>query len=156
MVGMSYPTRYYYSMQFAQLEKCKGKLKALVAMNYDPAKGPRDENYNAIKQLVDCIIEELDSEIVADDSGYWLGEWGKCEVDKYIVNEDCGVIFYKQGRPYTVDIFEKYFDYAECGIEEALPDEKALPLMKEKIDTLDWTEAIIVYIDLPEMILREV
>ncbi len=26
--------------------------------------------------------------------------------------------------------------------------------MKEKIDTLDWTEAIIVYIDLPETILK--
>ena len=40
-------------------------------------------------------------------------------------------------------------------INKDLPDEKALPLMKEKIDTLDWTEAIIVYIDLPETILRE-
>lgn len=40
-------------------------------------------------------------------------------------------------------------------INKDLPDEQALPLMKEKIDTLDWTEAIIVYIDLPETILRE-
>lgn len=71
------------------------------------------------------------------------------------MHEDYGVIFYEQGRPDTVDIFEKYFDYAECGIDEELPDEQALPLMKEKIDTLDWTEAIIVYIGLPETILRE-
>ena len=41
-------------------------------------------------------------------------------------------------------------------INKDLPDEQALPLMKEKIDTLDWTEAIIVYIGLPETILREV
>ena len=98
----------------------------------------------------------VDSDVVADDGGFWLGEWGRCEIDKYIVHEDYGVIFYEQGRPDTVDIFEKYFDYAECGIDEELPDEKALPLMKEKIDTLDWTEAIIVYIGLPETILREV
>lgn len=31
-----------------------------------------------------------------------------------------------------------------------MPDEEALPLMKEKIDTLDWVEAIIVYIQLPD------
>ena len=79
-----------------------------------------------------------------------MGEWGRCEVDKYIVNENYGVIFYEQGRPDTVDIFEKYFDYAECGIDEELPDEQVLPLMKEKIDTLNWTEAIIVYIILPD------
>ena len=103
------------------------------------------------------IVAMVDSDVVADDCyRFWLGEWGKCEVDKYIVHESCGVIFYEHGRPDTVDIFEMYFDYAECGIDEEMPDEKALPLMKEKIDTLNWTEAIIVYIDLPEKILMEV
>lgn len=103
------------------------------------------------------IVAMVDSDVVADDCcSFWMGEWGECEVDKYIVHENYGVIFYEQGRPDTVDIFEKYFDYAECGIDEEMPDEQALPLMKEKIDTLDWTEAIIVHIDLPETILREV
>lgn len=109
------------------------------------------ELFNLIRKHPDLpIVAMVDSEIVADDGGFWLGEWGRCEIDKYIVHEDYGVIFYEQGRPDTVDIFEKYFDYAECGIDEELPDEQALPLMKEKIDTLDWTEAIIVYIVLPD------
>ena len=115
------------------------------------------ELFELIRERSDLpIVAMVDSEIVQDDGGYWLGEWGKCEIDKYIVHEDYGVIFYDKGNPDTVDIFEKYFDYAECGIDEELPDEKALPLMKEKIDTLHWTEAIIVYIVLPETVLGEV
>lgn len=97
------------------------------------------------------IVAVVDSEVVAEEGySYWLGSWGSCIVDKYIIHEDYGVIFYDQGKPDTVDIFEKYFDYAECGIDEEMPDEEALPLMKEKIDTLDWLEAIIVYIQLPD------
>ena len=79
-----------------------------------------------------------------------MGSWGRHRIDKYIVHEDYGVIFYEEGKPDTVDIFEKYFDYAECGIDEELPDEKALPLMRAKVDSLDWKEAIIVYIQVPD------
>lgn len=110
------------------------------------------ELFKLIEERPDLpIMPMVDSDVVAD-SGYcyWSGEWGRCEIDKYIVHEDYGIMFYEQGRPDTVDIFERYFDYAECGIDEELPDEQALPLMKAKIDTLDWTEAIIVYIGLPE------
>ena len=115
------------------------------------------ELFKLIQERPDLpIVAMVDSEIVADDGyNYWLGEWGKCEIDRYIVHEDYGVIFYEQGRPDTVDIFEKYFDYAECGIDEEMPDKQALPLMKAKIDTLDWTEAIMVYIDLPDTVGRE-
>lgn len=129
-------------------------LKAVMRKQADNLK----ELLGLIEKRPDLpVVAMVDYEVVADDGyGYWMGEWGKCEIDKYIVHENHGVIFYEQGRPDTVDIFEKYFDYAECGIDEEMPDEQALPLMREKIDTLDWTEAIIVYIDLPETILREV
>lgn len=129
-------------------------LKAVMRKQTDNLK----ELLGLIEKRPDLpVVAMVDYEVVADDGyGYWMGEWGKCEIDKYIVHENYGVIFYEQGRPDTVDIFEKYFDYAECGIDEEMPDEQALSLMREKIDTLDWTEAIIVYIDLPETILREV
>lgn len=116
------------------------------------------ELFNLIRKRPDLpIVAMVDSDIVADD-GYcfWMGEWGRCEIDKYIAHESYGVIFYEQGRPDIVDIFEKFFDYGKCGIDEESPDEQALPLMKEKIDTLDWTEAIIVHIDLPETLLMGV
>ena len=141
-----------------------GQKEAIVMKDAVLKAGMRKQTDN-LKELFKLIekrpdlpvVAMVDCEVVGDDSyGYWMGEWGKCEIDKYIVHENYGVIFYEQGRPDTVDIFEKYFDYEKCGIDEEMPDEQALPLMKEKIDTLDWTEAIIVYIDLPETILREV
>lgn len=61
MEQIAYPGGFYYQIQCAQLEKCKGELRALVALNYDPAKGNRSERYAEIKKLVDCMIEELDN-----------------------------------------------------------------------------------------------
>lgn len=29
------------------------------------------------------IVPMVDSEVVADDCGYWLGKWGRCEVTEY-------------------------------------------------------------------------
>lgn len=95
------------------------------------------------------IVPMVDADIVADDSGYWSGKWGHAEIDKYIVHDE-RIIFYEGKDPDIVGIFERFFDYAECGIDEEMPDSEALPIMKEKIDSLNWTEAIIVYINMPD------
>ena len=29
------------------------------------------------------IVPMVDSEVVAEDCGYWLGKWGRCEVTEY-------------------------------------------------------------------------
>ena len=29
------------------------------------------------------VVPIVDSEVVADDGGYWLGKWGRCEVTEY-------------------------------------------------------------------------
>lgn len=109
------------------------------------------ELFKLIKENPDLpIVPMVDAEIIGDDSGYWLGSWGEAYIDKYILHEDYGVIFYEENDPDITDIFEKFFDYAECGIDEEIPDSEAIPLMKQKIDTLDWIKAIIVYIKLPE------
>lgn len=99
------------------------------------------------------VVAMVDSDIVADD-GYcwWLGKFGEVEIDKYISHEDYGVMFYENGKPDLTDIFEKYFDYAECGIDEEMSDKKAFKLMREKVDSLDWIEAIIIHIDLPDIL----
>ena len=96
------------------------------------------------------IVAMVDSDVVAEDSCCrWLGSWGISYIDKYITHDYYGVIFYEQGRPDIVDIFEKYFDYTECGVTDEMPDEEAFKIMREKIDTLPWVEAIIVNVDLP-------
>lgn len=134
--------------QRAELKKSIYRAKEQIEKQAENLK----ELFGLIKKRPDLpIVAMVDSEIVADDGCcYWMGSWGSCLIDKYIVHEDCGVIFYEEGKPDTVDIFEKYFDYAECGIDEELPDEEALPLMREKVDSLDWKEAIIVYIQVPD------
>lgn len=130
--------------QRAELKKSIYRAKKQIEKQAENLK----ELFELIKKRPDLpIVAMVDSEIVADDGYcYWMGSWGSCLIDKYIIHEDYGVIFYEEGKPDTVDIFEKYFDYAECGIDEELPDEEALPLMRARVDSLDWKEAIIVYI----------
>lgn len=48
-----------YSNQIAQAERCFGELRALVAMNYDPAKGSKNEEYKKMKDMVENFIEEF-------------------------------------------------------------------------------------------------
>ena len=134
--------------QRAELKKSIYRAKKQIEKQAENLK----ELFDLIKKRPDLqIVAMVDSEIVADDGCcYWMGSWGSCLIDKYIIHEDYGVIFYEEGKPDTVDIFEKYFDCVECGIDEELPDEEALPLMRAKVDSLDWKEAIIVYIQVPD------
>lgn len=50
-----------YNLQIAQAERCFGELRALVAMNYDPAKGNSD-TFVKMKTMVDDFIAEFRSE----------------------------------------------------------------------------------------------
>ena len=72
-------------------------LKAVMQKQTDNLK----ELFKLIEKHPDLpIVAMVDSDVVADDCYcYWLGEWGKCEVDKYIVHENYGVIFYEQADP---------------------------------------------------------
>lgn len=50
-----------YNLQIAQAEKVFGELRALVAMNYDPAKGS-SETYSKMKKMVESFITEFRGE----------------------------------------------------------------------------------------------
>lgn len=50
-----------YNLQMAQAERAFGELRALVAMNYDPAKG-NIGTYSEMKKMVDAFISEFQSE----------------------------------------------------------------------------------------------
>ena len=139
---------YYYKIDNSIKEdaEMKERLKAVMQKQSDNLK----ELFKLIDEHPDLpIVPMVDADIVADDSGYWLGGWGSAGIDKYLPHE-YGMIFYEQGRPDVVDIFEKFFDYEECGISEEMPDSEALPIMRKKIDSLDWIEAIIINIGLPD------
>ena len=92
------------------------------------------------------IIPCVDSEIVADD-GYnsWLGSWGKARIVTFLSTEKYGMV----EKEYDSALFERWFDYEECGITKEMSDAEAEKIMQEKIDSLPWQTAILVSIDLP-------
>lgn len=34
------------------------------------------------------VVAMVDSEVVAEDGGYWLGKWGRCRVTEYYVGRE--------------------------------------------------------------------
>ena len=34
------------------------------------------------------IVPMVDAEVVADDCGYWMGKWGRCEVTEYYLGRE--------------------------------------------------------------------
>lgn len=50
-----------YNLQIAQAERAFGELRALVAMNYDPAKG-NSKTYVKMKKYVEQFIDEFKSD----------------------------------------------------------------------------------------------
>ena len=96
-----------------------------------------------IKEYPDYeIVPMVATECVFDDSyGSWMAEWGSARVTKYWVGNE---------RIYQYDDFEdlvdewidnNYEDYPGVSNDEL--EEKA----KEYVNSLDWKDAIIVYID---------
>lgn len=95
------------------------------------------------------ILPMVGTEIVADDSyARWTASWGSAEVKKFcVVNER--VIFWDED--YIWETWEEIgFDYDDFGINDEIPDEDAERIARETLNRLEWTEAIVVYIDTPD------
>lgn len=111
----------------------------------DKEKNNREELFKLIQGNPDLpIIPFVDSEIVADDGGYWLGSWGSASIDEYFYSKRAERYFFKSDD----DVFytlERHLSYEEF---EALPEseEECRPYYNK----LPWNKAIIVYINLPE------
>lgn len=57
------------------------------------AQGQKGKNMNDLIKLITenpdlPIIPMVDSEVVADDGGYWMGKWGRCEVTEYYMGRE--------------------------------------------------------------------
>lgn len=105
----------------------------------------REELFRLIKENPELpIVPMVDAEIVAEDCGYWLGAWGRAEVDEYFISERAERVFYKSDDD-VFDVLERHLSDEEF---EALPEseEECRPYY----DKLPWIKAIIVYINLPE------
>lgn len=90
------------------------------------------------------VVPMVDSDIVADDGGYWIGSWGSARIDEYLIAERSGKILFRSDG----DVFDALYEYLSYEEYEDLPeaDEGCRPYY----DNLPWVKAIIVYINLPE------
>ncbi len=89
------------------------------------------------------IIPMVDAEIVADDSGYWMGEWGRCEVTEYYVGRER--VHFKDDDEEDVlnDLVGCRYGYDQQGRDiYELSDEE----WDELYQSVPWTKAIVAYI----------
>ena len=99
---------------------------------------------NLIKENPELpIIPMVSTECVFDDShGYWMAEWSKAKVTKYLVSDD-RVYQYDEDFESLVEAwmdnkYEEYDDFSDNELEE---------LAKKIINSYKWVDAIIVYIE---------
>jgi hypothetical protein len=88
-----------------------------------------------IKQYPDYeIVPMVATECVFDDSfGYWMGEWGSARVTKYWCGDE---------RIYQYDDFDELVEEFVDNNYEYCPE-----IAKEYVNSLDWKDAIVVYIE---------
>jgi len=91
------------------------------------------------------IVPMVATECVVDDSfSSWMGEWGSAKVTKYWCDEE---------RVYQYDDFddlvEEWIDnnYEDYEDDPASIDELLEGKAREYVNSLDWKDAIIVYIE---------
>ena len=106
------------------------------------------ENMNELLQLIKDnegleILPMVATDCVIDDSyRYWMASWSKVRLDKYWCDEE-------RMYSYVEDFDSLVEDYIDYNYEqyEHLTDEELCQLAKDKINSYNWTSAIIVYIE---------
>lgn len=105
------------------------------------------QNVNALLQLIKenpelPIIPMVATECVFDDSyGYWMAEWSKAKVTKYWCSDE---------RIYQYDDFDELVDdWIDNNYEDYddISEEKVTTIAEKTINSYEWTDAIVVYID---------
>ena len=89
------------------------------------------------------IVPMVDSEVVADDGGYWLGKWGRCEVTEYYRGRE--YIHFRDDDEEDVlnDMVGCKYGYDSQGRDiYDLSDAEWDALYK----SIPWTKCIVVYI----------
>lgn len=104
----------------------------------------REEFFKLMQENPDLpVVPMVDSDIVADDCGYWLGAWGHSEIGEYLIGEE-RVFFREDDDPSELErVLSDKFGYD--AIEEWSDEE-----WKKAYAELPWIKAIIVYINLPD------
>lgn len=97
-----------------------------------------------IKQNPDLpVVPMVDSEVVAQDYGYWLGRWGHCEVTEYYNGRERIHFRDDDEEDVLVDMEGCEYSHTKDGrdVYDLSDDE-----WKELYESLPWIKAIVVYI----------
>lgn len=93
------------------------------------------------------VIPFVDAEVVAGDNfGYWMGSWGSPRVDEYLFpDNDWEPVIFRSDD----DVFDTLEKCLSAEDFDKLPDSENE--CRKFYDSLPWTKAIIVNIDMPEV-----
>jgi len=108
-------------------------------------KNYREELFNIMKENPELpIVPMVDYEIIGDDSGRWLGEWGGSYIGEYLIGKE-RVYFREDDDPAEIErlICERQGE----EIFTLLNGEETREVYAE----MPWIKAIIVNIDLPRL-----
>lgn len=114
---------------------------------YESEKEVDCKRYKNNKELLELISENQDlpiapmvnSEVVADDCGYWLGSFGTASVKEYCSGEEH--IHFREDN----DLDEALADIFGYEKYEEMSDEEA----RKTFEELPWIKVIVVYIETP-------
>lgn len=104
----------------------------------------REELFKLMAENPDLpVVAMVEYEVVAEDSGRWLGSWGSVYIGEYLIGK-YEIHFREDDDMYEVErVIEEFID---DGVFSGMSDEEA----KAEYAALPWVKAIIVDIDLPE------
>lgn len=93
------------------------------------------------------IVPMVDGELVADEGGYWMGKWGKCEVKEYYLGEEKVHFKGDDEEDVLCDMVDCNFCYTRDGkdIYDLSDDE-----WDKLYQNLPWIKSIVVYIEMPD------
>lgn len=90
------------------------------------------------------ILPMVQTECVnSDDCSYWAAEWGKSEIDEYLMSDER--IYFK-----SVDydeLIQEYMDIIAEKYKLALTEEEIKEMVEVVVDNFEWIKAIVVHID---------
>lgn len=110
---------------------------------------------NNLKELLKLINENpelsvipmVNNEVCGSDDGYWMASFGKCEIAEctHITMEERVRICFKN----DIEEIKNYF-YQQIANNDDIEPAAKIKIVSEKLQALEWTKIIIVYLELPE------
>lgn len=118
------------------------RSKEVLNMITEKEKKNRNELFRLMRENPDLpVIPMVDSEICGGDFAYYMGCWGRAEIDEILICEnDYERIEFKSDH----DVYGTLYHYLKAEQYDELPDND--DLCEEIYNNLPWKEAIVVLI----------